>query len=239
IRDVLKQPHAPADRVLGLAETALAQTERFPAYVGETHFLLGSVYQRLAEEGPPERAPELYRKARTHLERAEKLGVLEVDRHRLLYRLGKVWYHTGADLKHTIKYLSSSIETVVDEDRAEGYGLLAQAYLRLPTPDLDAALKANERQIEHTDDEEILVPARLLRADLLMRQKKYGEALKAFEGIASSAPRELRVRARVLEARCCQEERRWGKAVLCWNEVLQFPKDVPGGPGLIYYSLGV
>jgi tetratricopeptide (TPR) repeat protein len=238
IRKVLSQPHAAADRVLGLAESALAHSDAFPEFAGEAHFLLGSVYLRLAEEGPSERAAELYRKARTHLERAEALSVPFVDHHRLLYRLGKVWFYTDADLKRTIDYLNRSI-TAGAEDQAEGYGILVRAYLRLPVADLDAALEANQKQLEHTEDEDVLVPARLLRAELLMRRKDHAAALKALEGIGNSAPQELRLRARVLEALCCQEEGLWGRAIVRWKEVLQAPKEVPGGRGRVHYFLGL
>src|SRR5437764_114076 len=78
----------------------------------------------------------------------------------LQYALGKLLYQSGdGELPRAIDYLARSTAKGAD-DPAEGYGLLAQAYLRLRPPDLDAALAANQKQIDHSDDEVVLAPAR-------------------------------------------------------------------------------
>src|SRR5947209_8169708 len=81
--------------------------------------------------------------ARQRLEEAERLGVPEGDRGRLTYRLGKVGYHTRDDPQRVAERLAQGAEQA--EDRAEAYGLLTEAYLRLDPPDLLRALEANKR----------------------------------------------------------------------------------------------
>src|SRR6266849_4076854 len=87
IRRALEQPGGAVERVVALAEKVLARADHEPARAGEAHFLLGSVYQRVADWGPSDRAPGLRDKALTHLRLAEKHGVPETDRPRLAYRL--------------------------------------------------------------------------------------------------------------------------------------------------------
>jgi hypothetical protein len=163
LRAALESPGASPHNLLAQAADLLGRIDRLPARAGEAHFLTGSAYVRMAEKLPADRADETWRKARYHLEQAEKLGVPEGDVPRLQYRLAKAWFQTGGDMHRVIEYLNATIEQAA-EDRGEGYGLLTQAYLRARPRDVPAALAANQKQLQQpTADENLLAPARLLR----------------------------------------------------------------------------
>jgi tetratricopeptide (TPR) repeat protein len=238
IRRALAEPGSAVEEVLTLAEKVLARTDHEPARAGEAHFLLGSVYQRLADQGPAARVALLRQKAVSHLEQAEKLGVPPKDQAKLPYRLGKAWLLAEHNGPKATDYLARSVETAAD-DPAEGYRLLAQAYMRLPTPDLNAAYRADLKLLAlPTDDEDVLGPARLLAGEILLRQQRPAEALKMLETITSRAPRPVVARARYLQGRSCQDLNLWERAVPYWQEVLRDPREVPGGKGEVFYRLG-
>jgi tetratricopeptide (TPR) repeat protein len=236
IHQTLSQTRTPAEPVLALAEGALARSVKYPQRAGEAHFALGSVFQRLADQAPAPRAAELRQQALFHLEQAELLGVPGVDQDRLVYRLAKARFYAGGDVRRTIDTLERTVAQDAD-DAAEGYGMLVQLYLRLPVPDVDNALKANQKQLELTDEEEVLAPARLLRGDLLLRKGQKMEALKVLDRIRPGAPREFRGKARYLVARTAQEEGMWAKAAPLWQEILKDPEGCPEGPGRVRYHL--
>lgn len=237
-RSQLQDPHAALNELTVLLNEDLSHIGRLPNRAGETHFLLGSTYLRLAEQLPAERAADFWRKARSHLEQAEQLGVPENDRPPLLYRLGKASYHTGGDLQRVIDYLSKTIEQV-DDDRAAGYEMLTQCYLRLPAPNLAAALQANEAQLQlPTVPESRLVPARLLRGELLLRLQQRDAARKVLARIGSDAPPALLARARTLRARAFQEEEAWAEAAKLWEEILADRRQPSTDSGRIAYLLG-
>src|SRR5262249_33118202 len=147
------------------------------------------------------------------------------------YRLGKVWAQTGQGPARVIEYLSRSVAEAAD-DPAEGYRLLAEASMALPAPNLEAAYDAGLKLLAlPTDNEEVLGPARLLCGDILLRQKRPGEALKMLENIGGRAPRPVLVRARYLQGVCCQELNLWDKAIPVWQAVLHQPGAAPGGRG--------
>src|SRR5262249_22693105 len=160
LRRALQERHAPAEHLLTAAVEILSRTGQLPDYAGQAHFLLGTAHLRLAEHGPAGKVNEQRAKALEHLERAEKLGGPADDRPRLDYRLGKLLYQSGGDLRRAIEYLARVPAAAMD-DPADGYDMLAQAYLRLPAPDVEAALQANQKQIEYVDDEAVLGPARV------------------------------------------------------------------------------
>jgi tetratricopeptide (TPR) repeat protein len=240
-RELLESPHAAVTEAPVLLEDVLRRIARFPARAGETHFLLGSGYLRWADQAATDQALRLRQQARTHLEQAEQLGVSEADQPRLLYRLAKVWYHTGGDPPRVIFYLSQSIEPGAD-DRSEGYDMLAHAYLRLPVPDVRGALRANEKYLQQpTSDGPKLAAARLLCGELLLRLPEPGrreEARKVLGRIDAQAPPDIRSRARALRVRIAQEEQAWAEAAHLWEEILNDPRDVPREPAPVWYSLG-
>ncbi|HLJ95292.1 MAG TPA: tetratricopeptide repeat protein [Gemmataceae bacterium] len=237
-RSQLQDAHAPLNALTVLLNDALNHIGRLPDRAGETHFLLGSTYLRLAEQLPAERAPELWRKARVHLEQAEQLRLAESDRVPLRYRLAKAWFHTGGDAQRIIDYLKQSIEQVED-DRATGYEILTQCYLRLPIPNLPAALQANDKELQQpTTPESRLVPARLLRGELLLRMQQRDLARKVLIRIDTDAPPAMLARARSLRARSYQEEAAWAEAASVWEEILADRRQPPTEPGQIFYWLG-
>lgn len=237
-RQLLDQPDGDAARALALAGRVLDQMDRYPQRAGEAHYLLGSAHLRLADRPGPA-APDHTEKARRHLEQAADLGVPEDDRLSLTYRLGKALYLTGEDPKRVIALLSQSVGRTPDNP-AEGYALLTHAYLRLPVPDLDAALEANREQLQlPTEDVAVLAPARLLRGELLLRKQDRAEAHRVLEAIKPPAPRALVARARYLRAAACQEEGRWAEAARLWEEVLADRAAPPAEPARALYFLGL
>ena len=76
--------------------------------------------------------------------------------------------------------------------------MLVQAYLKLPRPDIDAALAANHKQIELLESDEALGQAWLLRGELQLKKDQRQEALKTLANISAKAPRALRLPARLL-----------------------------------------
>jgi tetratricopeptide (TPR) repeat protein len=239
IRHVLEKPQASVAPVLDLAQDVLKCTDQELGQAGEAHFLLGSVLQRLADQSPAARAATLRDQAFFHLEQAEKQGVPATDRPSLNYRLGKAWFQKNKDPDQVVAYLAHSVAEAAD-DPAEGYRMLAQAYMRLPVPNLDAALSANMKLFAlPIDDEKILGPARLMSGEILFQQKNLSEALKMLSTIAAEAPHSLRVRAHYLQGRCCQGLHLYGQAIPFWKEVLKESEPPPDGQGPIWYYLGV
>jgi tetratricopeptide (TPR) repeat protein len=239
LRDGLRQPGTSPDQMLPLAEhvLAVARTD-FPERAAEAHFLLGLTHVRLADRCPPDRADAQRRQARLHLEQAEAQGVPQSDLARLHYHLGKLLYQSGGELARVIGYLARGVAKGAD-DPAEGYGMLAQAYLRRQPPDIDAALLANQKQLETTDDEAVMGQARLRRAELLLHKGRRPDALNVLRYIGPHAPPLVRTKARYLQARCAQEEGLYAQAVPLWKELLAEPGAVPGGKAHIYYALGL
>jgi tetratricopeptide (TPR) repeat protein len=238
LRGALQQPRTPPEPLLPAAEHLLtvARTD-FPQRAPEAHFLLGLVRARLAERAPPDRSRDEQQQARSHLEQAEAHGVPPEDLPRLHYYLGKLLLQSGGDLPRAIEYLSRSTARGA-EDPAEGYGLLTQAYLRLQPPDVEAALRANELQLEKADDEAVLGAARLLRAELLVGHRDWANALKHLKHVGPGSPPGVRRQARYLQARCTQELKLFGEAVKLWKALLDEPSAVPGGKAHILYALG-
>lgn len=237
IRQALEKPGKPADAVIALAESAVAHTSQQPELSGEAHFLLGAIYMRIAENSPAEKAKEEREKATLHLELADLRGVAPTDRARLQYLRGKLLYMHGGDLARAIELLTKSLPDGAD-NIAEGYGLLVQAHLKKSSPNLDAALAANLKQMENCDDDAVLNQARLLRGELLIKKEMRSEAVKVLDQITAKAPKALRQKARQLQARAATEEGMWSKAIALWRELLQEPSAVTGGRGHILYFLG-
>jgi tetratricopeptide (TPR) repeat protein len=237
-RRLAAEPNCPVDRLQHALERPLADTAA-PVHAGEAHFLLGSAYLRLAGQAAGDQVPGLLQQARSHLEQADALGVPDADRLRLAYRLGKVWFHTRADPARTADYLARSVGEAAD-DPAEGYALLTHAYLRLPQPDLQAALDANWKQLQlPTLNEQVLAPARLLRGELLLRLHRPDEAREILKFLKPPAPPELVLKARCLQARTYQAEDRWARAADLWKEVLAEP-NLPAADAAAYrYDLAV
>jgi hypothetical protein len=236
-RAALANPKTKPEEVQKLAEAALQHVGDDAPRSGEAHLLLGLAAARQANEAPAANAATLRQGALAHLERAEALGVPDADRPRLGYALGKLLYQTGGDPQRVVDLLATSVPQGAD-NLVEAYSLLADAHGRAPIPNLEAALQANQRVLDNSSDDRVLVPAYVARAEILMRLERCREALAFLERVGLASPPEVRLRARLLQAQCCEREGLWNKAVPVWNELLQTPERVPGGKGRILYTLG-
>jgi tetratricopeptide (TPR) repeat protein len=222
---------------LSKAQKILTQNPLTPEQQGTVYFLIGSAYVLLAEKTRDHPDMEAWRKARENLEKAAELGGSTADHSHLTYRLGKAWFQTGADLERVIDYLSRSVEV---ENPSEGYRLLTQAYLRLPKPDVRAAIEANKKHLAlSTEDDDHLAPERLLQGELLLKAQQRDEARKVLARIARTAPKEIYSRARFLRAQSCQEDKLWSQAAELWEEIMHDSGEPPCDPGRILYYLGL
>ena len=237
IREALEKPGVPPDDIVTLAEFSISHTAQQPELAGTAHFMLGTIWLRKAEAKGVDKSREEREKAAMHLELAALRGVPEDDRPRLTYLRGKVLYMNNGDLRRISDLLNSSLPAGADNP-AEGYAMLVQVHLRKAVPDLEAALAANSKEIEFSEDA-ALAQARRQRGELLLQQNKRLEAIKVLDQAALKAPVKDRLKIRLLQARAAMEEGLWGRAIPWWQEMLTDPTLVPGGKGRIYYNLGL
>lgn len=238
-RQALDAAPPESDRAISLAARVLERGGDSGALAGPATFVLGSAYGNLAAKTGGAGAGNLWAQSRQHLERAEGLDVPAADRARLRYRLAKALFHLDAEPQRVVDYLATCVESA-GEDQAEGYGLLAQAYLRLPQPDVEAALQANKKQLSlRADDESVLAPARLLRARLLLQMQAREEARSVLADIKRTAPPAVFSQARALLAICCQEDGLWDQAAPIWEEIWKEKDTAAGKPEQVLYALGV
>ena len=97
--------------------------------------------------------------------------------------MAKAWAQTGEAPDKVIAALSAAIDpgTEDDADALRAYGLLAEAYLKLPTPDVEKALAATDQQIRRPIMEDrLLGPVRLRRGELLVRLNRLDEAVEGY-----------------------------------------------------------
>lgn len=226
-RESLEQTNPDPEIVLILEQT-LHSLHRFPSREGEVHFLLGSALSRQAKQLQGGRAEQVWREARAHLEKAYQVTVPPADTGQLVFRLGLSMAMTQGPPEQIIQFLSQGIDQGV-EDRFDGYAALTQAYLRLPTPNLKAALDANEKQLLlPVQDERSLAPYRLLRGELYLRQSDRESARRVLARIGPESEPTILARARILRASSFQDEDRWSEAARIWEQVLadtRFPTD--------------
>jgi tetratricopeptide (TPR) repeat protein len=233
----LQDPRGNARTAQGLAEKALACAGDSAEDQATAHFLLAVAVARLADQGPAEQADALRKEALAHGEQAESLGVAEADQPRLWFTLGRVLLQTGGDPARAADYLSRGLPQGTD-DAAAGYGLLVQACLRRPSPDLEGALQASQNQLEHTAADKSQATARLTNGEILMRLERWADALKTLERVGETAPTEVRQCSLSLQAQCCEKAGLWGKAAPLWQKLLETPSLVPGGKAHVLYTLG-
>jgi tetratricopeptide (TPR) repeat protein len=238
VRRQLAEPDGDVSIALARAQHALEIAEAIQQRRGEVHLLLGTTHLRLGEQSPPTLNDEHYRLARKHLEQAEQLGVPEEEQGRLFYRLGKIAFILKDDPEKVVQRLAAGIEQA--DDPAEGWGLLAQAYLNLNPPNLKEALQANERLRQSPQvEEQLLAPAKLQAGELLLRLQLPAEARKVLEKIGDAAPPEILLQARLMRARTYQDEGKWMEAAELWRAILDDRRTTPPEPGKILYNLGI
>ena len=239
----LRQGLAPGkelpENLVAQADLILLQLDSFSRLGGEVYFLAGSAYYRMAEslggtEGKAarERAVELFEKAMGY-------QIPDRDWPALQFRLGLCLHRLERDLERAVELMARSAERGADT-AAEGYGLLVQAYLRQPRPDWDAALAANQKQLEQIDDARglAMMRARLVRGEILLQRGQRAEAMRELDRISAEAADEVRLPARFLQIRCAEEDGQWTRALTWWKELLTIADQVPGGKGRILLAIG-
>jgi tetratricopeptide (TPR) repeat protein len=239
VRHQLSRAEGDGATTVTLATRAVEVAREFPDRAGEAEYLLGSAHLRLAERSKAAQAAEHWRSGRQHLEEAERLGVPPDDAVHLQYRLGKAGFHTDDDPQRVADRLAASADQA--EDRAEAYALLTQAYLRLPQPNLQKALEANDtlRNKVPLVGEDVLAPARLEGGKLLLRMQKPEEARKVLEKVGDQAPPRILAEARILRARTYQEESKWSEAATLYQEALADSRKPLREPAEVLYNLGL
>lgn len=218
LRQALNRVPPDLNRVEQLRAEIEAAHEQYRDYDGEVHFLLGSSDLARAEAEPERDTVALWDAARRHLEDAERLGVPPEDTDALRFRLGKVWeQNDSAPPEKVIDYLSSQL--AVNNDPSEGYRRLAEAYLRLPVPDLVAARDALKQQLARAlhARPEVLTDARLRLSEVLTRLNEHDEARTVLERIRPDSP-EAFVASRLQLARSYQADAQWNEAVRILEE---------------------
>jgi tetratricopeptide (TPR) repeat protein len=232
LREALEQNTAPGEAE-ALAQPLVDRAESFPQQAATAHFLLGGFYLRAGTN-----VPDHLQLARAHLEQAEALGVAVEDRDRLTYRLGKVYALVQEDPQRVLDYLKRSVPEWAD-DPAEGYGLLVATYLRLPTPDLHAALEANQKQLAFPMSEPATAAARLERGKLLLGLQEGDEARAVLARVPREAPPTVYLEARALRVESCQQDGLWKEAAGLWEEILADTAHPPADPDRVRYLLGL
>jgi tetratricopeptide (TPR) repeat protein len=217
-RKQLDQARPDLDEVIALASRVASEAEPNSRLAGQANFVLGTAHMRRAEQAAPEFAEVSWKQARLHLEAAEKCGVSPKDMLHLTYRLAKTWHTLSANPQQVVDLLKRSMSDA--DDPFEGYGVLARAYLRLPQPDLAAALQATQKQLALANIEPgQLGPPRLLCGELLRRLDQPEEARKVLSRIGPGSPPDVIFQARYLRARILQDDGNWTEAAQLWELV--------------------
>lgn len=227
------------DQLVGYAENANLRLPRFPARAAEVHFLVGSAYYVQAKQQPAAKAKDIWPRVAEHLDKAAKLGVADRDLAALNYRLGYALYQQKQALPRAVDLMSNNVEKGAEQP-LQGYQLLVEAYLTRQPPDIDAARAAVRRILDLTPerDVEALALARVQHAELLMRKQMRADAIKELERVGPKASRGVRVKARLLQAECCEKDGLFEKALPIWHELLADASLVDGGKARILFALG-
>lgn len=154
----------------------------------------------------------------------EELGALgiprdQADAERKNYLLALAKYQTGEDMPGAIREL-----TAVPEDSsvaAESLDLLVKCYLKLPIPDPQGALVANERlrSLGMLTDEQ-RGQAQLSAGELLLKLQKPEEARRVLDKVGSRVSSSVRNRAGILLAQSFQDQGMWTQAAEAWQNLL-------------------
>jgi hypothetical protein len=238
-RHLLQRHNSDPEAALQHAQSAVDNLMHDQARGAEAFFLLGSALIRVAEAAGETGLTEHWREARKCLEEAERRGLSGEDAGRLHYRLAKIGFYTNEDAQHVIALLKANKDQA--DDLAEAYTLLSQAYLRLNPPNLKEALKANQelRQRVPQIGEDILGPAKLAGAKLLLQLGQQEEARKTLEKINDQSPPAVRVERHMLLAALYQEDHKWSEAAELWRAVLDEKRVPLTQPGGVLYNLGI
>jgi hypothetical protein len=206
---------------------------------GEAFFLLGTAHLRLADQPGATSSDEHYGEAQRLLQEAERRGLTGEDAHRLHYQLAKVSFHLHDNPDQVIEQLKANLDFA--DDRAEAMTLLYQSYLRKTPPDYKAALQINKKLREEVPQisEDVLGPAKLAGAKLLLQLNQHDEARKTLEKINDQAPPATLSEKNMLLAGLYQEEHKWNEAATLWRAVREEKRVPLTEAGGVLYNLGV
>ncbi len=236
LRAGLEQNEAP-DKLADQAEIIESRLPRFADRAAEAHFLIGSAYYRQAKQKLPVIAEEIWPRAAAHLEQAN--AVKDADRLAQQYRLGYCLYQQKKDVARAIEIMVLSVDKGAEQP-LDGYRLLVEANLGRTPPNVDSALSAMQRVLDLTKetDVEAMAQARVQHGELLLQKGSRVDAFNHLERAIPKASRALRVKARLLQTRCCEEDGLWQKAISIWQELVADAAHVDGGRARIWYQMG-
>ncbi len=237
LRDGLKRK-ADADALVALAENLQTQLPNFRSHIGEGHFLIGSAYYRQGLKNSAKPAKE-WSSATEHLDRAREIGVPDADKAALDYRLGYSLLQQQKDVSRALELMMTTVEYEA-EQKLSAYRMLLEAHLKQAKPNLEVALALSGRVVELIPDSEpeAVAKARFQRSDLLMKKGQRPEAMHELSRIPAKASRTLRIKARLRQAQCHEEEGDWRLALGIWQELLKDSAHVEGGKARVLYALG-
>jgi hypothetical protein len=236
-RRLLHLRDADPEETLRQAQQVVDNLMYDPTRAPEAFYLLGSAHILMAERESGVVAIEHWREAKQNLQEAEERGLAGDDLNRQRYRLAKAVYHLGDNSTQMVERIKNNLDGA--DDRAEALNLLTQAYLHTDPPNLKKALETNKllREVPQVG-EEVLGPAKLAGAKLLLQLNQREEARKTLEKIREQAPPSTLAEKNMLLAGLYQEERKWAEAAALWRAVL----DERGAPqteaGSVLYNLG-
>jgi tetratricopeptide (TPR) repeat protein len=236
---LLEQGPIDLDRSITLAKRVLENNERFPQYVGEAHYLLGSAYLARAEDSTTSDPTEAWQEACREFEQAEQAGVPDNDRPRLNHKYGKVLFLTKAEPKLTLGYLEQGED---NDNPTERWRLMADVYLIQAEPNRRAAIEALRNALTlapPTADPTQITKDRLRLSELYLLENELAEARKALERIDVNAPTEIYLKSRFLLARCYAAEGKYQQASATWDQVKNNPRLTAAERGAACYHLGV
>lgn len=237
-RSLLDHSPPAIARARALAEGVLASEGATAQEKGRAALMVGSAWALQAGREPG-RAAQDWRQARHYLELAESFGIPAEDRPALAYRLAQALDQTNGDPARIIEYLHRAAPPA-GEDRPDALLLLSTACLRLPVPDVAAALAANEKLLAlPLANPSVLAPARLARAEMLLLDHRRDEARAVLANVTRKAAPDLYRRARRLRAALCQEQAAWQEAQGLWEEILDDPTTPVTERSQTLFDLGI
>ncbi len=238
-RRMLHRDANDPDGALQNAQQAVDNLMYDQGRAAEAFFLLGWAHLRVADKPGEPAAEEHWREARRCLQEAEQRGLAGEDVNQLHYLLAKLSFHLREKPSQVIEQLKANVDFA--DDRAEALTLLSQAYLRETPPNLREALKTNKKLREEVPQigEDVLGPAKLAGAKLLLQLNQREEARKTLEKINSQAPPAILSEKNMLLAGLYQEEHKWEEAAALWRAVLSEKRVPLNEAGGVLYNLGV
>ncbi|MBN1853576.1 MAG: tetratricopeptide repeat protein [Pirellulales bacterium] len=160
-----------------------------PQDYGGPMFILGAIRAKEAEENTsPQQRRAAYLIAAGYLKQARARGFPAGRADEGIYLLAKSLANS-AQSTESIPVLKEALE-INPQWSTEIHGLLADAYLDLPTPELESALQHNQTHLE----DQLLSPTQkeehlLQQGEILLRLGKQAEAWKVYQTLPETAQR--------------------------------------------------